>query len=295
MLGTCVARISARLSDNAAGDFFVDAACIDCGTCRVLAPEVFRRSDRLGLSVVGTQPTTQGQALRAKMALISCPTSAIGTQSKVPLDDAMQALPDPILEDVLHCGYAAESSYGAQSYLVRRAGGNVLVDSPRAARPLMDRIEELGGARTMFLSHVDDVADHEQYARRFGCRRVIRAEDVRASTRGAEQVLERAEPEWLAPDLLAIPVPGHTRGSMVLLYRGQVLFTGDHLWGSDGGGGLDAGRDVCWYSWEEQARSMERLLAFDFEWVLPGHGPRFHAPVPRMRAELEKLVARMKA
>jgi glyoxylase-like metal-dependent hydrolase (beta-lactamase superfamily II) len=29
---------------------------------------------------------------------------------------------------------------------------------------------------------------------------------------------------------------------------------------------------------------MERLLAFDFEWVLPGHGPRFHGPAARMRA-----------
>jgi glyoxylase-like metal-dependent hydrolase (beta-lactamase superfamily II) len=39
---------------------------------------------------------------------------------------------------------------------------------------------------------------------------------------------------------------------------------------------------------------MEKLLAYDFEWVLPGHGPRFHAPAPRMRAALEKLIARMK-
>jgi hypothetical protein len=39
---------------------------------------------------------------------------------------------------------------------------------------------------------------------------------------------------------------------------------------------------------------MERLLAFDFEWVLPGHGPRFHASRPRAREALQKLVARMK-
>jgi hypothetical protein len=39
---------------------------------------------------------------------------------------------------------------------------------------------------------------------------------------------------------------------------------------------------------------MERLLAFDFERVLPGHGARFHAPARRMRVELEKLIARMR-
>jgi glyoxylase-like metal-dependent hydrolase (beta-lactamase superfamily II)/ferredoxin len=291
-----VARLSARLPDNAPGDFFVDESCIDCETCRVVAPRVFARSDRLGLSIVRRQPGSREDALRAAMALVSCPTSAIGTASKADVRSAVEALPDPIAEGVFYCGYAAESSFGAASYLVRRPNdaGNVLVDSPRAARPLMDRMAALGGVTTMVLSHRDDVADHAQYARRFGCERVMHAADVRHDTRDVERRLEGDEPVELAPDLLAIPVPGHTRGSLALLYEGTFLFTGDHLWGSEDGHGLDAGRGVCWYSWAAQTRSMEKLLAFDFEWVLPGHGPRFHAPARRMRAELEKLVARMK-
>ncbi|MBV9948185.1 MAG: MBL fold metallo-hydrolase, partial [Myxococcales bacterium] len=96
----------------------------------------------------------------------------------------------------------------------------------------------------------------------------------------------------LAPDLLVIPVPGHTRGSLALLHR-EFLFTGDHVWGSEDGRALEASRSVCWYSWAEQTRSMQRLLAYDFEWVLPGHGPRFHAPRPAARAALEALVAEM--
>jgi glyoxylase-like metal-dependent hydrolase (beta-lactamase superfamily II)/ferredoxin len=289
-----MARASARASENAPGDLFVDDSCIDCGTCRVLAPGVFARSGRLGQSVVGRQPASAGEALRARMAVVSCPTSSIGSESKVDLSDAVSALPFPIEGEVYYCGYASESSYGAASYLVRREGGNVLVDSPRAARPLMDRIESLGGVVWMFLSHRDDVADHARYAGRFGCERVLHAADVTADTRQVERRIEGTDPVLLAPDLLAIPVPGHTRGSLVLLYRGRFLFTGDHLWGSGDGGGLDASRDVCWDSWSEQTRSMERLLAFDFEWVLPGHGPPFHAPAARMRQELEKLVGRMK-
>lgn len=146
----------------------------------------------------------------------------------------------------------------------------------------------------MFLSHRDDVADHAKIARRFGCTRVMHAADVGRDTLEVERRLEGRDPVALAPDLLAIPVPGHTRGSAALLYRGRFLFTGDHLWGSDDGEGLDASRSVCWYSWSEQVGSMERLLAFDFEWVLPGHGPRFAAPAGKMRAALEKLIARMK-
>ena len=289
-----MARLSERLSENAPGDFFVDASCIDCETCRILAPSVFTRSDRLGLSVVQRQPATGDEALRAKMAIVSCPTSAIGTASKVDVRDAVDALPDPIAGEVFYCGYASESSFGAASYLVRRDGGNVLVDSPRAARPLMDRIAVLGGVGTMFLTHRDDVADHALYARRFGCERVLHARDLGPGTRDIERRIEGDEPVALAPDLLAVPVPGHTRGSVALLYREEFLFTGDHLWGSEDGRGLEAGREVCWYSWAEQTRSMERLLAFDFEWVLPGHGPRFHAPGRKMRAELESLVARMR-
>jgi glyoxylase-like metal-dependent hydrolase (beta-lactamase superfamily II)/ferredoxin len=288
-----VARLSARTADNAPGDFFVDDACIDCETCRTVAPEVFARSDRLGLSIVGRQPGSAAELLRAKMALVSCPTSAIGTVSKVDLREGVDALPDPIADGVYYCGYASESSYGASSYLVRRPGGNVLVDSPRAARPLMDRIERLGGVAMMFLSHRDDVADHEAYARRFGCVRIMHEADVETGTREVEKKLSGDDPVELAPDLLAIPVPGHTRGSIALLYEKRFLFTGDHLWGREGGD-LGAGRSVCWYSWSEQTRSMERLLAFDFEWVLPGHGARFHAPAVQTREALKALVARMK-
>jgi glyoxylase-like metal-dependent hydrolase (beta-lactamase superfamily II)/ferredoxin len=289
-----MARASARASENAPGDLFVDDSCIDCGTCRVLAPGVFTRSLQLGRSVVGRQPTSAIETLNARMAIVSCPTSSIGSESKADLNDAVEALPARVEGEVHYCGYAAESSYGAASYFVRREAGNVLVDSPRAARPLMDRIASLGGVAQMFLSHRDDVADHARYARRFGCERILHAADVGAATRDVERCVEGADPVRLAPDLLAIPVPGHTRGSLALLYDGRFLFTGDHLCGSDDGSGLDASADVCWYSWSEQTRSMERLLAFDFEWVLPGHGRRFHAPAARMREALEKLVKRLK-
>src|SRR6185436_15943209 len=91
--------------------------------------------------------------------------------------------------DIYYCGYASEDSFGATSYLIRRPEGNVLVDSPRAAKPLMDRIEELGGVALMFLSHRDDVADHGAYAARFGCQRVLHADDVGSGTRSVERKL----------------------------------------------------------------------------------------------------------
>ena len=43
-----------------------------------------------------------------------------------------------------------------------------------------------------------------------------------------------------------------------------------------------------------QLRSLRRLLAFPFTWVLPGHGGRFRAASPEaMHAELGRLIERL--
>ena len=165
------------------------------------------------------------------------------------------------------------------------------MDSPRAAAPLLQRLSERGGIDLMFLSHRDDVADHQRFRSRFDCDRIIHDRDAVGSLRNAERLLSGDDPVPLAEDLLAIPVPGHTAGSTALLYRERFLFTGDHLWWSEGAGRLVASRGVCWYSWPEQVRSVEKLRAFRFEWVLPGHGRRFHAgSADAMQRELNRLL-----
>ncbi len=111
---------------------------------------------------------------------------------------------------------------------------------------------------------------------------------------GIEQVIVGDEPVALAPDLLAVPTPGHTPGHMVLLYRNRFLFTGDHLAWSLEEQTLEAYRDYCWYSWPEQTRSMEQLLDYRFEWVLPGHGRIGHDDAERMHQHLARLVVSMK-
>ena len=146
------------------------------------------------------------------------------------------------------------------------------MDSPKALPRVLAALERRGGVRTMFLTHRDDVADHAAFRRRFGCERVLHADDRTSDTRDVERPLVGREPTALAPDLLAIPTPGHTRGHAVLLHREEFLFTGDHLAWSRRRGRLVAFRGACWYSWKEQIRSMERLLDFRFRWVLPGHG-----------------------
>ena len=289
-----MAQVSRRLPQNAVGDFFVDDTCIDCDACRQIAPGIFQ--DHGDQSSVRRQPATAGETRLALMALAACPTGSIGADRRHDRRIGTGAFPDPVADNVFFCGFTSASSFGAWSYLIRRApeqGGNVLIDSPRFAAPLVEKLEAMGGAATMFLTHRDDVADHEKFAERFGCRRVMHLEDG-ARALGAEQPLAGAEPAALDGDLLAIPTPGHTRGHCVLLYRERYLFTGDHLAWSPGRRALTAFRGACWYSWDEQIRSMERLLDHRFEWVLPGHGRIHHDTPEGMRRELARCAAWMR-
>ena len=277
-----------RLDGNAPGEFYVDSSCIDCDQCRQIAPATFRAE--AGISVVSRQPESAGELLAAEKALVTCPTASIGTVTKRDLDAAIAAYPERIDGDVHFCGFSSASSYGASSYLIVRPGGNVLVDSPRFAAPLVKRLEALGGVRTMVLTHRDDVADHAKFREHFRCDRVIHEKDAEFS---AERVVRGLEPVDLGEGLLVIPAPGHTPGHQVLLYRERYLFTGDHLAWDPGEGRLDALEDYCWHSWEEQRRSMERLLRWPFEWILPGHGARHHAPAADLRGLLAELLTRM--
>ncbi len=287
-----MARLADRLAENAPGDLYVDRTCIDCATCREMLPSVFTAGD--GFSYVTKQPGNEAEDRRALMALVACPTGSIGTESKRDVRGVLHAFPEVVDGEVHFCGYTSKDSFGAWSYLVVRPGGNLLFDSPRAARPLLDRIEEMGGVSRLLLTHRDDVADHEQFRRVFSCERVIHADDAVAAPT-AERKVQGTEPVDLGDDVLMIPTPGHTRGHAVYLYRGTYLFTGDHLAYSPRRGHLVGFRDACWYSWERQIESMERLLDFDFTWVLPGHGERFHAEsAVAMRREVETCVAWMK-
>jgi glyoxylase-like metal-dependent hydrolase (beta-lactamase superfamily II) len=161
----------------------------------------------------------------------------------------------------------------------------------------------MGGIRYMYLTHRDDVADHQKYAEHFGCvseagsvsfHRILHTNDITRSTRDVEIQLTESEPVQLAPDLLIIPVPGHSKGHTVLLYKNKFLFTGDHLAWSDQLNQLIAFRNYCW-SWSELLKSMRKLANYSFEWVLPGHGRRYHADSETMRHQLNQCIAWMEA
>ncbi len=288
-----MAQASLKLPENVPGDFFVDSTCIDCDLCRQLAPSTFKENGEH--SVVYQQPMTESEKLDAFRALVTCPTASIGGPHSPLATQAANHFPEQIEDEVYFCGYASEDSYGASSYLIVRPEGNVLVDSPRFAKPLVKRIEELGGIRHIFLTHRDDIADHELWAKHFKAERIMHQADAGRLSNQIERLINGFDPIEIASDLTIIPTPGHTKGHMVLLYRNKFLFTGDHVWRSERYEGLNSSQSLNWYSWPEQVKSLHKLLDYEFEWILPGHGRRAHASPTEMKKMLESLLKRVGA
>jgi ferredoxin len=204
-----MANPSKRVPENVPGDFFVDSTCIDCDACRQIAPSVFGEAD--STSFVKSQPIAESDRRHALQALLSCPTGSIGCLGTDDVKAVKEDFPLVVEEPVFYCGYNSPKSYGGNSYFARHPDGNWLIDSPKFVTPLVKRLEALGGVQHIFLTHRDDVADADRYAKHFQARRIIHQDEL-ASQPGAEQVLDGAGPWELAPDFLAISTPGHTKG-----------------------------------------------------------------------------------
>lgn len=283
-----MASLDKRLPANANGTYYVDSSCINCDTCREVSPSVF--AEHSGYSIVLKQPETPVEIAQTHQAIIACPTGSIGSTSKLDRRSIMQEFPLKISEEVFYCGFNSPNSYGAKSYFIQHPTGNWLIDSPRFSRTLVQKIEELGGLKFIFLTHQDDVADADKFAEYFAATRIIHYFDKHAQPQ-SERIIKGKDPIRVGEDFLLIPTPGHTQGHMVLLYRNTYLFTGDHLYKR--GEGLRATRRMCWWNWPEQVRSMQRLLDYDFEWILPGHGHRLFLAKAEMRKTFTAFVKEM--
>lgn len=285
-----MAKLDLKNKNNIQGPLFVDTTCIDCETCFHIAPDIFKEAENL--SIVFQQPKNLNEWASAKEAILSCPTSSIGVNS--PPDEFKNApltLPRLITDTIYYCGYTSEDSYGASSYLIQTAEGNILIDSPRFNTHLVKEIEKLGGVKWMYLSHKDDIADHQKFHDHFNCIRVIHVDELEESTLKCELILKGEEGIKLTPDAEIITTPGHTRGHLVLYYKKQFLFTGDHLFFDKDIHRIYASKNVNWYSWNEQLNSIKKLVDLNVEWIFPGHGGWAHVGSKAYKTDLQNILS----
>jgi glyoxylase-like metal-dependent hydrolase (beta-lactamase superfamily II)/ferredoxin len=277
-----------RLDANRAGNFYVDSTCINCDACRQLAPSSFEEVGEY--SAVTHQPATELETRQAYRALLACPTGSIGAEqtNHTLLSAANADFPLPIEGNVYYCGFNSEKSFGANSFFVQHPDGNWLIDSPRYLKPLVDAFDRMGGLAHIFLTHEDDVAEAARYASRFGAERIIHRADVHAMP-DAEVIVEGTDARVYREEFRIIPVPGHTAGSLCLLYRDRFLFTGDHLWWDPEARALNSPRQLVWNA-SALFESIRTLAQYSFDWVLAGHGGRVQLPRPDMQAALHALI-----
>src|SRR5512142_113646 len=101
------------VAENIPGAFFVDSTCIDCDTCRQLAPATF--GDAGDYSYVQLQPRDDAELRAALHAEIACPTASIGGGEKRAAAAAVADFPLPIAAGVSYCGFTSRNSFGGSS------------------------------------------------------------------------------------------------------------------------------------------------------------------------------------
>ena len=204
---------SKRVPEDVPGDFFVDSTCIDCDTCRQVAPAVFAEADDHAFvqPPAGRRPPTAATPCTPWSAARPGRSAAWATTDPAAV---MDDFPLPIEGPVFYCGFNSPKSYGGNSYFVRHPDGNWLIDSPEVPAPAgAAASRQLGGVAHIFLTHRDDVADAGLYAEHFGSRRIIHRAELHSQP-GAEVVLDGDEPVRTGPRLPGDPDAGPHRGAL---------------------------------------------------------------------------------
>ena len=272
---------------NAPGDWYIDTNCINCTAAATVAPGLI--VERGGQSAFARQPETDQELSMAWRARLLCPTASVRTERHE--RPVTNVFPEELAPRIYRLGYNASSSYGAHAYLIRRATGNVMIDSPRWTKHVIATIEAWGGLSHILLTHRDDVADADRYADRFDAQVWIHEADRNAAPY-ANRILSGPDPQAITADILAIPVPGHSPGSVVYLHEGNSLFTGDSLAWSFQDDDLMVFENFCW-SLDQHTQSLRRLLDYPFTAVFAGHGGSRRLSFGEMHTRLAALVARM--
>src|SRR5262245_43483897 len=106
-----MANVTKRLSTNVDGNFYVDSTCINCDTCRQLAPATF--AEQGDYSFVARQPTSRDESFRAHQALLACPVGSIGALhgDKALLRIATESFPLQLDGSVYYNGFNSEKSF----------------------------------------------------------------------------------------------------------------------------------------------------------------------------------------
>ena len=275
---------------SADADWRVDQRCTNCDAARQLAPGLI--AEIAGRSSVVRQPRTGAEEEALHAAAFACHTRSIRHGTRGP-DSALDPFPLRLTEHVHLCGHNSPHTAGANSYLLRRSAGNLMmIDTPRWNSTLATKYAALGQVTDVLLTHRDHAAHGRTYADYFGARLWIHEGDLAAAP-DADEILRGTEPIRIADGVSAHPLPGHTEGSVLYLADDTYCFSGDSFYWSRGADDIVAAESVTWYSITELAASLARTAPqLRFSWLLPGHGDRRQLPADEFTRRMHDLTRR---
>jgi glyoxylase-like metal-dependent hydrolase (beta-lactamase superfamily II) len=275
---------------NEHAGWHIDSRCTNCDAARQLAPELVAEVD--GRSAVIRQPRTDAEEKALNAAAFACHTRSIRHGSRAP-HPSHDPFPLRLAKHVYLCGHNSPHTAGANSYLLRRPAGNLMmVDTPRWSNRLAAKCAALGPITDVLLTHRDHAAHGRQYADRFGARLWIHEADLAAAP-DADRVLRGTRPIEIADGVSAHPLPGHTKGSVLYLADQIYCFSGDSLYWSRTTSDIAVAESVTWYSITELAASLAQTAPqVRFEWLLPGHGGRKQLPADEFARRLHDAAVR---
>jgi glyoxylase-like metal-dependent hydrolase (beta-lactamase superfamily II)/ferredoxin len=322
-----------RLEDNVDGVLYVNDRCIDCAACSHFNPSVFKRGN--GHHFVYAQPSIEEDIVNARAAIVACPVAAIRvdaitSQEQETMDFSLAKnlalsqklngrdlpFPRPLTSNVWYLGHHNEHSFGATPYLTSTTFANsgdndnkiwIMVDTPRCIKSAIQAVTTLTGPNGpdyLFLTHVDDTADHAKWKDEFPhLKRIFHVGDLGQHNWVGDLSLENVEvllQETSSSDdslqafdldgkvltqdeadnsqqrVVLYHTPGHSPGSISLFQKsdnngGGVLFTGDTLGYTTRTSTLTGfpnyGNDL-----RLQKEIVQKIEKLPWDVVAPGHG-----------------------
>jgi glyoxylase-like metal-dependent hydrolase (beta-lactamase superfamily II) len=263
--------------------------CTNCDVARQVAPGLIGEEN--GRSVILRQPTDEADLHAMNAAANACHVGAI-QPVEGRLDPAADPYPMPLDDKIYLCGHNSPANVSANSFLLRRATGLMMIDTPLFSNALAARYEALGTITDVLLTHRDHAAHGQRYADRFGARLWIHEGDLDAAP-GADQIMRGTDPIEIAEGVTAHPLYGHTEGSVIYVADDTYCFSGDSFYWCRTTGDIEVFKDVTWFSIRDQAASLQRTVPrLRFEWLLPGHGDRRRLPAPEMARRMRDMADR---
>lgn len=175
--------------------------------------------------------------------------------------------------------------------------GNVLIYSSGQLAQDEKHIRTLGGITRQYLNHRDEAAAHcDWVSQTFGSKLICHVAEREAIEKHCtvHETIDAATE--LAPDLVAVPTPGHCPGSTCYLWNGpdaRYLFPGDTIYFDKG----DWQVFIDPANAQEMIRSLRVIAALEFDVLLPGlyQGDVWRADVTKGEAveRINEIVERL--